>query len=388
MQDAHAGVVDARDAAEVRGLIADDADRLLGLCRLVCDAHGEHHDGGHDRRGNGDDHDAQHDADDPTGHAVRPSSSESARDITVAPARCLGTRALMIRSTMKRSEQVRRAEELEAAREPFVTAIVVRAQRPSSVRAGDSGLVLADGTIEGFVGGACAETSVRLHALRVLEPGATLVLLIVPGDSEGPAEEGAVTVENPCLSGGALEIFLEPRLPAPRVTVLGDTPIAHALVSLGERLGYDAGTDQLDDDLAVVVASHGRDEEDALERALRAGVPYVGLVASRRRGAAVLEELRARGPLSEEDVTRIRTPAGLDIGAQTAEEIALSILAEIVAVRRAHHTVPGAPGTAIDPVCGMEVAAAEPAPQVERDGRIVWFCSEGCRERFEADVPA
>jgi len=287
---------------------------------------------------------------------------------------------------MKRTDLVRRADELAAAREPFVTALVVRAQKPSSVAAGDSALVLADGTIEGFVGGACAETSVRLHALRVLETGEPLVLRIVPDEVGREPEEGAVTVENPCLSGGALEIFLEPRLPAPRVTVVGDTPIAHALVSLGERLGYDAGTDHLDDDLAVVVASHGRDEEDALERALRAGVPYVGLVASRRRGASVVGELRER--LTEEDLVRIRTPAGLDIGAQTAEEIALSILAEIVAVRRAHHTVPGAPGTAIDPVCGMEVAAAEPTPHVERDGRIVWFCSEGCRERFEADVPA
>src|SRR3954466_16029839 len=199
---------------------------------------------------------------------------------------------------MKRSEQVRRADELTAAREPFVTAIVVRAQRPSSVRAGDCGVVRSDGTIEGFVGGACAETSVRLHALRALETGEPLVLRIVPSDGERAPEEGAVTVENPCLSGGALEIFLEPRLPAPRVTVVGAPPIAHALVSLGERLGYDAGTDHLDDDLAVVVASHGRDEEDALERALRAGGPYVGLVASRRRGASVLEELRARGPLS------------------------------------------------------------------------------------------
>jgi xanthine dehydrogenase accessory factor len=286
---------------------------------------------------------------------------------------------------MKRTDLARRADELAAAREPFVTALVVRAQKPSSVAAGDSALVLADGTIEGFVGGACAETSVRLHALRVLETGEPLVLRIVPEEVGREPEEGAVTVENPCLSGGALEIFLEPRLPAPRVTVVGDTPIAHALVSLGERLGYDAGTDQLDDDFAVVVASHGRDEEDALERALRAGVPYVGLVASRRRGASVVGELRGR--LTEEDVARIRTPAGLDIGAQTAEEVALSILAEIVSVRRARQTLP-APGTAVDPVCGMEVTAAAPSPHVERDGRAVWFCSEGCRERFEADVPA
>jgi xanthine dehydrogenase accessory factor len=219
----------------------------------------------------------------------------------------------------------------------------------------------------------------------VLETGEPLVLRIVPGDEGGPAEEGAVTVQNPCLSGGALEIFLEPRLPAPRVGVVGDTPIALALVSLGERLGYEVSIDRLDDDVALVVASHGRDEEDSLERALRSGVPYVGLVASRKRGAAVVEELRARGTLAEDDIARIRTPAGLDIGARTPEEIALSILAEIVSVRRARDTMPSS-GTAIDPVCGMEVTAAEPSPHAERDGRTVWFCGQGCKRAFEADV--
>jgi xanthine dehydrogenase accessory factor len=286
---------------------------------------------------------------------------------------------------MNRSDQARRADELSAARVPFVTAIVVRAQRPSSVTAGDSAVILADGTIEGFVGGACAESSVRLHSLRALETGEPLVLRIVPGDEAGPSEEGAVTVQNPCLSGGALEIFLEPRLPAPRVGVVGDTPIALALVSLGERLGYDVRVDQSDDDAAVVVASHGRGEEDSLERALRAGVPYVGLVASRKRGAAVLDALRARGTIDDEDLARIRTPAGLDIGARTPEEIGLSIMAEIVSMRRARETVPAAV-TAIDPVCGMEVAAAEPSPHSERDGRTIWFCGEGCKRAFEADV--
>jgi xanthine dehydrogenase accessory factor len=244
---------------------------------------------------------------------------------------------------MKRSDQARRADELAAAREPFVTAIVVRAQRPSSVTAGDCGLVRADGSIEGFVGGACAETSVRLQALRVLETGEPLVLRIVPGDSDGPAEEGAVTVQNPCLSGGALEIFLEPNLPAPRVGVVGETPVAHALAAVGSSAGFEVGIGLSDDDAAVVVASHGRDEEDSLERALAAGVPYVGLVASRRRGTAVLDELRATGRLSDDDIERIRTPAGLDIGARTAEEIALSILAEIVSTRSARPSVPDLP---------------------------------------------
>src|SRR4051812_49459757 len=140
---------------------------------------------------------------------------------------------------MNRSDQARQADELAAAREPFVTAIVVRAQRPSSVSAGDCGIVLGDGSIEGFVGGACAESSVRLQALRALETGEALLLRIVPEGDETADTEGAMVVRNPCLSGGALEIFLEPRLPAPRIAVVGETPIGFALAAIGERLGYD-----------------------------------------------------------------------------------------------------------------------------------------------------
>jgi xanthine dehydrogenase accessory factor len=281
-----------------------------------------------------------------------------------------------------------RAEALAHARSPFVVATVVRRQRPASVRAGDMALVLADGTIEGFVGGTCAEESVRLHALRALETGEPLLLRIVPDEARGADDpEGAITVANPCLSGGALELFLEPRIPAPRVVVLGDTPVAAALRDLGARVGLavEAGAEPSDGDLAVVVASHGRDEEHTLERALREGVPYVGLVASRRRGAAVVAALDVDDALR----ARVRTPAGLDIGAYTAEEIALSILAEIVSVRR-HRVAPpplatAAPATAIDPVCGMEVAVTGATARLEHDGATVYFCGEGCRAAFASD---
>jgi xanthine dehydrogenase accessory factor len=231
-------------------------------------------------------------------------------------------------------ELARRADALSAERAPFVIATVVAARRPASVRPGDVGLVLRDGTVEGFVGGACAESSVRLHAARALETGEPLLLRIVPGSDEEPASEGTVTVSNPCLSGGALEIFLEPRLPAALLSVVGDTPIAAAVANLAERLGFEVGRALHDpeEDAAVVVASHGRDEEVALERALTAGTPYVGLVASPARGAAVTEELRSRG-VPPGQLARLRTPAGLDIGARGPEEIALSILAEIVAER-------------------------------------------------------
>jgi xanthine dehydrogenase accessory factor len=230
----------------------------------------------------------------------------------------------------------RRVTALEEERVPFVQATVVRAGRPASVRAGATALVLGDGTIEGFVGGHCAEPSVRLHALRALETGEALLLRIEPGDGEAAAADGAITVHNPCISGGALEIFLEPHLPAPRVHVIGDTPIAQALAELATAIGYDVAghahrdPEPADDDAAVIVASHGRGEEDALAAALDAGVPYVALVASRRRGQAVLSEL----PVNDDDCARVHTPAGLDIGARTPHEIALSILAELVATRR------------------------------------------------------
>jgi xanthine dehydrogenase accessory factor len=292
---------------------------------------------------------------------------------------------------MIKADLAHRVDELLAAREPFVHATVVRAAAPTSVRPGDAAIVLADGTIHGFVGGVCAESSVRLHAVRALETCETILLRLVPGvgatgaDDDPLAQDGVVLVNNPCLSGGALEIFLEPQLPAPRVAVLGDTPVAAALADLGPRIGLavEDGAPHAGD-LALVVASHGRDEEGALEQALRDGVPYVGLVASRRRGAAVLAALDVDDALRE----RVRTPAGLDIGAYTAEEIALSILAEIVGVRRqrvAPPAPPPAPATAVDPVCGMEILVTDATPRFEHDGRTVYFCCEGCRATYAAD---
>ena len=193
------------------------------------------------------------------------------------------------------------AAELARSRVPFVQATVVRAQRPTSAHAGDTALVRADGMIDGFVGGTCAEASVREYGLRVLVRNEPLLLRIVPEAGAPTEEEGAVTVANPCLSGGSMEIFLEPRVPEPRVLVIGDTPIAAALAELGPPLGFAveqvAGegaaslADSVADVAALVVASHGRGEEPALTAALRLGVPYVGLIASRKRGAAVLAAL-------------------------------------------------------------------------------------------------
>src|SRR6059058_2411661 len=160
-------------------------------------------------------------------------------------------------SGMMRADLSRAAAALAAARTPFVVATVVRVEKPASAHPGDTAIVHPDGRIEGFVGGGCATSTVRLHALRVLETEQPLLLRIQP-DGEGmPAEAGISTVTNSCLSGGTLEIFLEPQLPAPLVRVLGDSPVAESLRQLAAPLGFEVATGGVADasDDAVVIAS-------------------------------------------------------------------------------------------------------------------------------------
>jgi xanthine dehydrogenase accessory factor len=307
-----------------------------------------------------------------------------------------------------------RAAALWAQRIPFVQATVVRARRPTSASPGDTALVLEDGRMEGFVGGACAEATVRRIALEALSSDEPVLLRISPdqvGDSD--LVEGAMVVGNPCLSGGELEIFLEPRRPAPRIVVLGETPIGRSLVLLGQDLGYEvevagdgaAAVEAMADAVAVVVASHGRDEESVLTAAVSRGVPYVALVASRKRAAAVLGSLN----LTPEQQGLIRAPAGLDLGAHTSPEVALSILAEVVAMVRSRPSVrpgddnvpPLVDGTtitrrndrfraayAVDPVCAMTVAAVDSTFHSDVTGERQWFCSAGCQLAFEAEQAA
>jgi xanthine dehydrogenase accessory factor len=290
---------------------------------------------------------------------------------------------------VSRPDVEQRAAELRAERVPFVHATVVLAERPTSAKPGDAAIVHGDGTIEGFVGGTCAESTVRAQSLALLDSGDTLLLRITAAPEEDDGRHDRLTVHNPCLSGGTLEIFLEPVVPAPLLLVHGESPIAQALVGLGERLGYQVrpGAEDLTGAAAVVCASHGRDEEPLLVAALAAGVPYVGLVASRKRGEAVVASL----DVDEAARARVHTPAGLDIGARTPEEVALSILAEVVAERRrtsgrpVEHRREEAPGTATDPVCGMTVATVETSLHLDHDGVRYWFCGTGCLRAFAAD---
>lgn len=196
-------------------------------------------------------------------------------------------------------------------------------------------------------------------------------------------------------------------MPAAHVVVVGDAPVAQALARIGTELGYEMelvdGESWHPDDTvaAVIVSGHGKGEEPALERALEAGVPYIGLVASEKRGSAVVASLNVDDALRR----HVHTPAGLKLGGTSPAEIALGVLAELVQVRAstgaatdAHphddasagsvtegtgsSTEKHAPATAVDPVCGMTVIAAEPTLHAEHEGTTVWFCSGRCRVNY------
>ena len=285
-----------------------------------------------------------------------------------------------------------RIDELTRARVPFVQATVVRAQEPSSAHAGDRAIVLADGSIEGFVGGQCAAGSVRTAALGALESGVGILLRVLPdSDDSFPQTPGASIVVNPCLSGGALEIYLEPLLPSPSLHLVGSSPTAEAMATLAPTLGFVVeraveGARPIGA-VAVVISSHGGDEPAAIRAALDAGVGFVGVVCSQTRGKLLLGELA----LTEEEGRRVHVHVGLDIGARTAPEIALSILAAIVRSIRVDGLVAvpaeGAasrPVEVVDPVCGMTVTLAPDTPHLLLDGVDHWFCNPGCRDHFVA----
>lgn len=296
-----------------------------------------------------------------------------------------------------------RAAQLRSERRPFVEVTVVRAQPPTSARSGDRALVLADGTIEGFVGGQCTESSVREAARTALEQGEGVLLRVLPdGEIEFPDTPGATIAVNPCMSGGATELFLAPQVPAVVVGVFGASPVADAVIDFARRVDYTVeqmtGTAVPAAASVVIAAGHGGDEASVIRGALDAGCRYVGLVASRKRGAAVLDEVDP----TDEERARIHTPVGLDIGARTAAEIGLSIVADIVRAARSgelarssdaggccSRTEPEtnpAPQTAVDPVCGMTVTVTESTPHLLVDGETMWFCCPGCRRRYEEDV--
>jgi xanthine dehydrogenase accessory factor len=302
------------------------------------------------------------------------------------------------------------AYRLTQADEPFVLATVVWCERPTSAKPGAQAIIQADGTMTGWIGGSCAQPVVLREALRILREGDDAYLLRL-GASESEIERAGVRVfPMSCTSGGILDIYMEPHLPQPQLLLIGDSPVLAALGQLAAVLDYaviqidtaDVSNIHIDERTFVLVATHGQYDEDALEQALRSPAGYVGMVGSRRRAESCREYLRASG-LAEQQIERLRAPAGLDVGAVTPQEIAASVLAELVQVRRrgqvinqepvhlatnehlepVQTTIEHGPETAIDPVCGMIVEVATARHRSTQDGRDYFFCCPACKRLFE-----
>jgi len=260
-----------------------------------------------------------------------------------------------------------RAGELASAGEPFALATVVNVRRPASARRGDRAVVTADGAVYGWVGGSCSEPAVVREALAAL----------------GDGESRLVSTEGSCASEGAVEILVEAQLPAPLLAIIGESPAAGTLARLAVGIDWRV-TRGLDKDAdAVVVATMGRGDEEVLAAALAGSAGYVGLVASRKRADAVAATLRSAG-VKDDALARLKAPAGLDLGPIRQEEVAVAILAELVAWRHSRTPSTPPPAEAVDPVCGMTVSLAS-AETLVHNGTTYAFCCAGCRARFEAD---
>jgi xanthine dehydrogenase accessory factor len=286
--------------------------------------------------------------------------------------------------SVNREDVLIRAGRLAEEGKAYVLATVVRVERPASTRPGDRALVLPDGTLDGWVGGACSEPIVIREALRALGDGEPRLVRIGPPESGADAPADIVIAESSCASEGTVEVLVEPQVPRPLLAILGDGAAALTLAELARAVDWRVTTELSPDADAVVVATMGHADEDVLESALAGRAGYVGLVASSRRATVVLGALRERG-LGEEALARVRSPAGLDLGPATQPEIAVAILAELVAWR---HTRIGSESVlleAVDPVCGMMVVVEAAGDAVVFEGVSYYFCAAGCRARFEAE---
>jgi xanthine dehydrogenase accessory factor len=304
-----------------------------------------------------------------------------------------------------------RIGELARDGQTFALATVVWRQGPSSSKQGSRAIITADGQLHGWIGGACAEPTVIREAKQAMADGNARLLLLGTPDQFGTAvPDGMTVVPISCQSEGALEVYIEPVLPVPHLVIVGSSPMAHTLSQLARALDWctdlvspqDFTAGKANERSLVIVATQGHGDEDVIERAVAMHPAYLGLVASRRRGEAVLGYLAERG-VPKDQLDRVHTPAGLDLGKTSHEEVAVAILAELVQLRASGALAPvPAPragrghaarselklAEAVDPVCGMTVMANKAALRLEHDGVTYYFCCAGCRRTFDENPEA
>lgn len=310
-----------------------------------------------------------------------------------------------------------KASRLKARGIPFVLATVVRSEAPTSAKPGAKAVIDVDGEIEGWIGGGCVQPVVVATARKALRDGQPRLIRISP-NKNADGEQGIIDFGMTCHSGGTLDIFIDPVVQPPALLVIGASPAAVSLTELASRSGFEVtaafpGADRelfpdaryVVDSLEVtqlpggkpsfvVVATQGKRDEAGLEAALASGAGYITFIASRRKADKLREYLADRGH-GNDRIEAIVSPAGLDIGAVTPQEIAVSVLAALVRQRRGHpgETMDQESGKvskefAVDPICRMTVDIATAEYRSEYRDKVYYFCCAGCQHRFEKQPEA
>lgn len=311
---------------------------------------------------------------------------------------------------MTSGELLELARELHDAGQTYALVTVVRTVAPTSAYVGAQALVLADGTLHGWIGGGCAKTVVIDAAQDAIEKGEPKLVRI--SNDRAYAEDDVELYTMSCASNGTVELFIQPYSARSSLCVLGDTPVAEEARFLARRLGLGL-VDIPDAAPVVLIATQGQGDEEALESALRSPATCVLMIASRRKAQRLRSAMRMRG-IEETQLARLQAPAGPDAGAKTPGEIALVAIAGVLAAlrgrrdtdagtRRGREAASGvkrdesaldsrtAPGTTatentfINPVCGTAVSMTDPMHIVEYAGVSYYFCCEACRTTFRRD---
>ena len=281
--------------------------------------------------------------------------------------------------------------DLRAREEPFVLATVVAYKSPQSAKPGSKAIIKRDGTMLGWIGGGCVQPIVLREAKQALQTGSPKLLTISP-DEPRDDWKGVQSFRMTCEGGGSLEIYLEPFLPKPQLVIIGSSPVAETLAQLGSLLDFKviaADTDftsikaQINESSHVVIATMGNRDEEGLLAVIGSRPRYLGLVASKKKSEALFEYVRTTGA-TDEDIAVITCPAGIEIGSQTLPEIALSVAAEIVRVRRTRaEPEVTVENVATDPICGMTVDIATAKYRSVVKDQTFYFCCLRCKETFE-----
>ncbi len=305
------------------------------------------------------------------------------------------------------------ATTLNKGKESYATAFIVRRKIPSSGKPGDKAIITKDGQIHGWIGGGCTRGIVLKEALNAIQEGKPRLVSISPEARENAAS-GVKNYAMTCQSGGEVEVYIEPVLPKPHIVIFGSSHIAMALAKISKAMGYqvsavmpkpdkavypevdnlvstaDFQSENLQANSYLIVCTQGEGDTEALHKAILSEKPYLSFVASRKKANSIFRDLRKLG-VTFDQLKTIKTPAGLDIGAKLPEEVAISILAEIIQDFRGEQAETTAQTPAalpnedyyMNPVCNIPVQKSTAKHVLEYKDEKVYFCCDGCKVSFE-----